>query len=254
VTTLPPLDFEHLIRDATETPFEGWDFGVFYGRYVEGATSWDLRELVRERMRTAASMLDLGTGGGEFLSSLAPLPPFTAATEGWAPNVEVARRRLRPLGVEVADTTADPVRLPFADATFDLVHSRHEEYTPAELRRVLRPGGTFVTQQVGGSDLEELNAALGGPPHEFRHFDLAYATAELERGGFEILDGREERIPSRFHDIGAVALMLRITPWHIPGFTVEAYEERLRELHARLSAGEPLAVHTHRFVITARPA
>jgi SAM-dependent methyltransferase len=248
------LDFEQLIEDAARTPFEGWDFGVLDGRYVEGKPSWDLRALIRARMSSAESMLDLGTGGGEFLSSLAPLPALTAATEGWAPNVEVARRTLRPLGVEVADTTAEPRHLPFDDGTFDLVLSRHEEYTPEELRRVLRPGGTFLTQQVGGRDLEELNAVLGAPPHEFHYFDLAYATAELERGGFEILDGREELIPGSLHDIGAVVLLLRITPWHVPGFSVEAYDRPLRELHARLSAGTPLAVQTHRFVITARPA
>jgi SAM-dependent methyltransferase len=37
-------------------------------------------------------------------------------------------------------------RLAFRDDAFDLVVSRHEAFVAAELRRVLRTGGTFVTQ------------------------------------------------------------------------------------------------------------
>jgi len=33
----------------------------------------------------------MGTGGGEFLASLAPLPMHTSATEAYPPNVEIAR-------------------------------------------------------------------------------------------------------------------------------------------------------------------
>ncbi|MFC7106178.1 hypothetical protein ACFQQB_40660 [Nonomuraea rubra] len=87
-----------------------------------------------------------------------PLPPRTAATEGYAPNLPIARARLEPLGVEVAESTHA-----FPDASFDLVLNRHAPYDPAEVRRLLAPGGRYLTQQVSGRDLEELNAALGGP-------------------------------------------------------------------------------------------
>ncbi len=36
--------------------------------------------------------------------------------------------------------------------------------------------------QVGGRDLEDLNRALDAPPHTYRHWNLAAATDELERG------------------------------------------------------------------------
>jgi hypothetical protein len=78
------------------------------------------------------------------------------------------------------------------------VASRHESYAPSEVRRVLASGGTFVTQQVGGRDLEELNHALGGLPHTYREWNLAAATDELEQAGFEVLDGREELLPGSY--------------------------------------------------------
>ncbi len=243
-----------MVRQAEQTPFEGWDFfSVFRGRLTTAEPSWNLREVLRPHMETASSMLDLGTGGGEFLSSLAPLPPETAATEAYEPNVPVARRRLAPLGVRVFDTTSSgDEHLPFAEDSFDLVVSRHESYAPCEIRRILSPGGTFVTQQVGGRDLEELNKALKAPPHAYHDWGLEAATDELLRAGFEILDGREELLPGVFYDVGAVALFLRITPWQIPGFSLVVYDEALRVLHAAMDSGIPLRVSAHRFLITAR--
>lgn len=40
----------------------------------------------------------MGTGGGEFLAGLQPLPPHTCATEGYPPNIPIAQQRLKRLG------------------------------------------------------------------------------------------------------------------------------------------------------------
>lgn len=246
---------EELIAEGLSTPFEGWDLGVFRGRFTESedALPWDYRRLVRELLPGTASLLDLGTGGGEVLTSLGPLPPHTAATESYPPNVPVARRRLAPLGIEVAEV-GDDDQLPFPDGSFGLVTSRHESYDPHEIRRVLAPGGRFVTQQVGGRDLAELNAALGAPPHDYQEWDLAAAAAELTAAGMEVTWQREAHVPAVFRDIGALVLFLRITPWQVPDFTVRRYADRLRALHERLRRGRPLKVSCHRFALTARPA
>jgi hypothetical protein len=176
-----------------------------------------------------------------------------AAAAGHGPNVPIARRGLAPLGVKVFDTTeSGDEPLPFTDGTFDLVVSRHESYAPSEVRRVLVSGGTFVTQQVGGRDLEELNRALGAPPHTYREWNREAATDELERAGFEVLDGREELLPGTFYDIGAVVLFLRITPWQIPGFDLAGYDDALRTLHSEMESGTPLKVNSHRFLIIAQ--
>ena len=160
---------------------------------------------------------------------------------------------MRRSGSGSSDTTeGGDEPLPFTDGTFDLVVSRHESYAPSEVRRVLVSGGTFVTRQVGGRDLEELNHALGGPPHTYRLWNLAAATQELEQAGLEILDAREELLPGTFHDIGAVVLYLRIISWQIPDFDLAGYDEALRALHAMMESGTPLKVNAHRFLIIAR--
>ncbi|GAA3100923.1 class I SAM-dependent methyltransferase [Streptosporangium carneum] len=245
------VEYDDLIAEALTTPFEGWDFGVFEGRFVEEDPPWSYERLVRERLPRAEALLDLGTGGGEFLASLAPLPPRTAATEGYEPNVPVARRRLEPLGVEVAEIGEDDV-LPFPDGSFDLVVNRHESYDPREIWRVLAPGGVFVTQQVGGRDVEELNQALGAPWHDYRDWDLASASPRIADAGLDVVWSAEAHVPAEFRDIGALVLFLRITPWQAPGFDVERYADRLRALHENMRRGRPLRARSHRFALVAR--
>ncbi|MFE0147570.1 class I SAM-dependent methyltransferase [Nonomuraea sp. NPDC059007] len=246
------MEYDELIAQALTMPFEGWDFGVLRGRMVEdsAALPWDYVELVRGRLPYTGTLLDLGTGGGELLASLAPLPARTAATEGYAPNVPVARKRLEPLGVEVVEV-GDDDRLPLPDGSFELIVSRHESYDPAELRRVLKPGGTFITQQVGGQDLAEINRVLGAPGHEYTEWDLAVAVEELAAEGFEVSWRDEALVTSTFHDIGALVLFLRITPWHVPDFDIIRYGDRLRELHDQMRTGHPLTATAHRFALTA---
>ncbi|TDC76560.1 class I SAM-dependent methyltransferase [Streptomyces hainanensis] len=120
-------------------------------------------ELARARVAAADRLLDVDTGGGELLASLGPLPRHSWATEGWPPNVAVARERLEPLGVTVLPTPGSEA-LPLPDASVDVVLNRHGRLAAREVARVLRPGGVLLTQQVGSDDRAELNAALGAPP------------------------------------------------------------------------------------------
>jgi len=107
----------------------------------------------RSKVPDGERRFDAGPGhrGGEVLASLAPFPRSTCATEGYAPNVRLARERPGGLGVEVHDTTADPdnLRLLFPESTFDLVINRHESYVESDILRVLKPQSCFFTQQCG---------------------------------------------------------------------------------------------------------
>lgn len=96
--------FDRLIAEAVEAPFAGWDFSYLDGRRTEVALPWDYGARVRAAISDANSLLDMGTGGGEVLAALAPLPPSAYATEAYPPNIPVARERLGPLGVTVVDT------------------------------------------------------------------------------------------------------------------------------------------------------
>jgi SAM-dependent methyltransferase len=200
----------------------------------------------------------MGTGGGEFLASLSPHPPLTYATEGYPPNFPIAEARLRPLGIQVRPLDEeDPGILPFDDDMFDLVINRHEYYDPAEVWRVLHPGGRFITQQVGGEDHADLNRLLAAPEPDngYAFWTLAYARDQLAAVGF-VIGLADEAFPiARFTDAGALAYYLRAIEWQIPDFDVERYFPRLREIHRRCREEGGIASREHRFILVAeRPA
>ncbi|MCP5098391.1 MAG: class I SAM-dependent methyltransferase, partial [Chloroflexi bacterium] len=142
------MEFEQLIQDALVQDFSGWDFSWLNGRWHESPPSWNYRQLVEDKARHVESLLDMGTGGGEFLASLQNRPPHTAATESYPPNVIVSRQRLEPLGIKVfAFKEGHP--LPMLPNSFQLIINRHESYDPSEIHTILQPDGTFLTQQVG---------------------------------------------------------------------------------------------------------
>ncbi len=254
--TRPDRELLERLRAEEAEPFEGWDFSHLRGRMLEDPLPWDYERLVCDGLPAATSMLDMGTGGGEFLSGLAPLPPYTCATEGYAPNVPIARARLEPLGVRVYEIE-DDAHLPLPDDEFDLVINRHETYSPAEVRRILRPGGRFITQQVGGRNNTDLNRLLqsahAGPP--WFDWELSRARSELKDVGLRI-DTEMEAFPmTRFTDVGAAVYYLKAISWQMPDFSVERYFDRLRDLEGRLRSEGSIAVRSHRFLLYAtKPA
>lgn len=243
--------FNFLIAEANH-PFAGWDFSHISktGRMVDAPLTWSYASKILPRIRQAQSLLDMGTGGGEFLSSLQPLPPHTCATEGYAPNIPIARQQLEPLGVTVYEISDDDL-LPFArDNQFDLIINRHESYSAQEVLRTLKPGCQFITQQVGGENSKDLNQLLGAPEYtEFAHWNLAYAVKELTDAGFIIREQLEDAPITRFYDVGAIVYYLKAIPWQIPDFSVEQYFDKLLELHQRIQRENFVDVRYARFFI-----
>lgn len=255
-------DLDRLLADAEQAPFEGWDFSWIEGRLIEESPSWDPGDLLRARLSETRRLLDLGTGGGEFLSSFAPLPPLTIATEAYLPNVTVADRRLSPFGVKVIAVEGAPDndewigeggRLPFRSRSFDLVMSRHEAYSPTEVARVLEPGGCFITEQLGGNSGHEAEfRRLFGREAGGSNWDLARASRQIEGAGLVVLRGAEEFPVSRFLDIGALAYYLRAVPWVIENFHISNDRNWLESLHHRILRDGFLEVPGHVYWLEAR--
>jgi SAM-dependent methyltransferase len=244
--------FEELVTEAESAPIEGWDFSWLDGRASEERPSWRYSELVLQRLKRASAMLDVQSGGGEMLGHLRRLPPLMVATEGWAPNVAVAARRLRPRGAYVIAAPDDCPAPPFADATFDLVTSRHPIVTWwEEIARVLRPGGRFLSQQVGPGSVGELTDFIMGPQPVTSERRPELARAAAESAGLRVEDLRHERLRTVFYDVGAVVYFLRLVIWIVPGFSVERYRDRLRDLHEHIQQNGPFVAHATRFLIEA---
>lgn len=245
------MSFDRWLNEAACTPLVGWDLSFLKGRCLETSPSWDLRSRIQEFLPRASAMLDMGTGGGEFLQSLGSLPADTIATEGYEPNVTVASRNLKPLGIPVVDVSTGP-SLPFPDNRFDLVMNRHEAFEASEVARILKSKGCFITQQVGGQDMIGLNQLIQDEVQvAFANWEMAFVVDQLEASGFDVVNQMEEYPPIEFLDLGAVIHVLNMTPWQIEDFSVEKYRDRLYRIYEIIRQTGKLTVHSHRFFVEA---
>ena len=160
--------------------------------------------------------------------------------------------RLRPLGVQVV-AAADSPPLPFADASFDLVVSRHPVVVLwGEIARVLRPGGAYLSQQIGPGTNRELTEFMMGPQPVNESRSPANARAGAEAAGLEVVDLQECALRVEFFDIGAVVHFLRKVPWTVPGFTPAAYWAELRRLHEQIEGDGSFRSTARRHLVEVR--
>jgi SAM-dependent methyltransferase len=242
-------EFERYIKEAREAAFSGWDFSFLRGRFIEKELSWNYGEIVKSKIKKSDVFLDMGTGGGEFLSSLRDFLPLKAfATEAYKPNIPLARKNLEPLGIAVIEIENDE-NLPFGNKTFDLIINRHESFSSRELHRILKTGGIFITQQVGDLDNIQLNHFFNDSSRDKNEWCLARAAGELEDNGIKIKYKKEEFVDSRFLDIGAVIYYLKIITWQIPGFKIEENLGKLKQLHEKIKTEYGFSTRQHRFII-----
>jgi hypothetical protein len=82
---------DRLLDAANSQPVIGWDFNWLGERVSTTRLPWSFEEIVLGHARQSPDLLDMGTGGGEWLAGLPYRPPRTIATESWLPNLSVAR-------------------------------------------------------------------------------------------------------------------------------------------------------------------
>ncbi|HYE83540.1 MAG TPA: class I SAM-dependent methyltransferase [Clostridia bacterium] len=237
-----------------EMSFRGWDFSYLNNRWEDEKLPWDYKSILKKYLKPDYKLLDMGTGGGEFLLSLNHPYDKTSVTEAWEPNVRLCEKRLSPLGICVRQVYED-TELPFEDNSFDMIINRHESYCAKEVKRVLKSGGIFITQQVGGKNNEALSLRLiKGFSSQYSNHNLNNATEEYGREAFEILYGNEYFPYLRFYDVGAIVYFAKIIEWEFPGFSVNRCFDELCRLHEELKTKPYIESHEHRFVFAARNA
>ncbi len=230
----------------------GWYFSHIHGRYEEEmGLPWDYRAIIKEYLTPGTKLLDYDTGGGEFLLSLGHPFHNLSATEGYEPNVKLCREKLLPLGIDFKEC-GNPAKIPYDDEGFDLIINRHGSFDAKELYRLLKPGGVFITQQVGeDNDRDLVERVLPGLPKPFPHLNLTEQRKVFEQAGFRIIRGEEAYQPIRFYDVGAFVWFARIIQWEFPGFSVESCFGKLLDMEREMVDKGKVEGTIHRYLIVA---
>jgi ubiquinone/menaquinone biosynthesis C-methylase UbiE len=153
------------------------------------------------RARRPARVLDIATGGGHTALAFAGLAREVVACDVTEPMLAAARRFIAGRGAgNVRFAASDVAALPFADGSFDLVTCRiaaHHFAEPAaavrEVRRVLRPGGTFLLQDILGHDDAEANRFIREvetrrDPSHVKAYRVAEWNAFLRAAGLTVME------------------------------------------------------------------
>lgn len=231
----------------------GWDFSHIESRYDEGDDiPWNYKDIIFKYLQNDMHILDYDTGGGEFLLNLKHPFDKTSATEGYAPNVELCKKVLLPLGIDFKECS-DCSKLPFDDEMFDIVLNRHGDLCAEEVYRVLKKGGLFITQQVGeDNDRDLVQMVLPFIEKPFPNMNLKTQKEIFETVGFSVEEADEFFGDIKFYDVGAFVWFCKIIEWEFVGFSVEACFSKLVQLHEKIQKDGCICGTTHRYYMVCR--
>lgn len=245
-------EFKKLWKKDEDMSFQGWDFSYLKNRWKDEKLPWNYKDILKKYLTPDYQLLDMGTGGGEFLLSLNHSYEKTSVTEAWEPNVKLCKEKLSPLGICVSQVYEDD-QLPFEDNFFDMIINRHESYSLKEVKRILKPNGIFITQQVGGRNNEILSKRLIEDfVPQYPHLNLSNSSKELQRDSFELLYKNEYFPYLHFYDVGAIVYFAKIIEWEFPGFSVDRCFNELCRMHEELKEKPYIESYEHRFIIVCK--
>jgi 2-polyprenyl-6-hydroxyphenyl methylase / 3-demethylubiquinone-9 3-methyltransferase len=124
-----------------------------------------LRDAVAEHGLDPAACraLDVGCGGGLLAEEVAGLGFSVTGVDPSAASLETARAHARESSLEIDYVEGAGERLPFEDASFELVyccdvleHVEDLDAVLAESRRVLKPGGLYVFDTINRTPISKL--------------------------------------------------------------------------------------------------
>lgn len=232
--------------------FSGWDFSAIDASWENEALPWSYPQLIKQHLTKEMVMLDMGTGGGEFLLTLDHPHAQTAVTEGWEPNIELLQQKLVPLGIKLAPVADDDLIL-YEDNQFDIILNRHESFSVAEVKRVLKPNGIFITQQVGESNGDRLaQMIIGDVKSSFAAWNLTNTLAHLKASSFEIRQADEYYPCQKFFTMKALIYYVKVIEWEYPNFNVGDHFDGLQSAYEELLKAGFVLNYQHRFLVVAR--
>lgn len=244
-------ELKNIWMEEERHAFQGWDFSHLQSRWQAEPMPWDYQSIVMEYLHPTDQLLDMGTGGGEFLLRLDHPHENTVVTEAWPPNIQLCLDKFVPRGIQVYPVQEE-APLPIPDDSFDIVLNRHESYDLHEVRRVLKPGGMFITQQVGSEDCNVLKERINlNMPHH-QPFSLKLELPRFHNSNFLVKYSNECWPVLKFFDVGAIVFWAKAIEWSFPGFSVEHNFARLCSLHDDMMQNGFVSAPQHRFIVVAQ--
>lgn len=244
-------ELKSIWKNEEKMSFKGWDFSHLENRWECEELPWSYRDIILKYLEPNHKLLDIGTGGGEFLLSLNHPYKNTSVTEMWEPNVKFCREKLSPFGIDV-NQTFDDEKLPFGDNTFDIIINRQASYNIKEIKRILKPNGMLITQQVGSLNNERLSKLLGMKNNNHKVKNLEKILIDADNNHLDVIYSDEYFPYFRFKDIGAFVYYAKIIVWEFQGFSVDKCFDILCDMNKELNKKGYIESLAHRYILVCK--
>jgi predicted RNA methylase len=246
--------YERIAEEIGER--SGWDFTGVRSEEAVSEVKFNYVDTIKEYLSGEEYLLDIGTGGGEFLLSLTSMAKRSWGVDIDNEMVETARHNLNsssPNNVEFL--VADGESLPFPDGFFDVVICRQAPFCAGEVHRVLIVDGVFVTQQVRENDKINIKRAFGRGQSYERELDELFEEGmrRLEAAGFTVLIKEKMDVITYLKSVKDLVKLLKWSPV-IPDFDVTRKEDResLKMIEREYGTDKGIRTNTSRFLLVAR--
>jgi hypothetical protein len=167
-------EFDELL--AAVTPRRGWDFSQLNA--LRQPVPWEYSDVAARYLQPADVALDIGTGGGERFRDLAGSFAHGLGIDLDPDMIQHAEHASAAPNVEFRVCSA---RLEGVASAFNVILCRHAPFELEAVAGHLKPGGYFITQQVGERNMASVKAALRQPATsaEFRADQITNAGLRL---------------------------------------------------------------------------
>lgn len=198
-------------------PLNGWDFSKV--KVAAEGVQWEFYNEVTQRCKQPDQLLDIGTGGGETLLSIAHTVSHVVGIDLSSGMIQTANQHLESSNkTNVRFVQMDAEKLDFPQNFFNVVSCRHSPFHAKEVAKVLVPEGIFLTQQVSENDKLNMTQAFGRGQHTNLDGTLKNRyIEELKVAGFTDIQSFEYDATEYFETYEDLVFLLKHTPI-IPNF------------------------------------